>query len=140
MTPNQTDVITAADLRVTPFFERFIKANVGRAKRFPAYNGEMLFAPDGDVTASTQAGIEETQFKLLSEAIPALTFAAAANEVTSFGQIRNIHMQDFQKLWPLVRTSQSRFGTRWLHSDIKDVSFSYVSRLYDGMVILGELK
>ncbi|NKB25553.1 MAG: hypothetical protein GKR87_14475 [Kiritimatiellae bacterium] len=85
-------LLTDAELRTNALFEPFIEAGQGQAGRFASYDGEELFAPLGDTDANTQAGQDETQYKVLAEAIPALSFAAAANEITSLLPGKNIHM------------------------------------------------
>ena len=142
MDSNQTTIITSEELMVEPFFEHFIGEGLGEAGRFAGiYDGELLLATNNDTVASTQAGREETQFKLLAEAIPALTFAAAANEVDSFEFRNNFHMQDLRSSsWPNARTGNSTYNTRWLHSDLKDIAYPYISGVYDEVVRQGGLK
>ena len=82
-TTNQANAIPDVSLRQFPFFEKFIAAGQGEATRFPDYDGHGLFAPLGDTNASAQAALRETQYKLLAEAIPAVSFAAAANAIVS---------------------------------------------------------
>ncbi len=136
--PEDTIGISTEQLREQPFFRRFIAAGDGEAARFLNYDGSVLHAPLGDDAANHQARLPETQYKILAEAIPALSFAAAANEVESFNRIndgRNIEMQELQNEWP-----KNRRVTDWLHSDFKNVAFNYVYKLYDRIVKEGVLK
>jgi len=140
MAPAVAAALTDEELRLQPFFEKFIAAGVGEAARFPSYDGSALFAPIGDTTASDQAGEGTTQYKLLAEAIPAMSFAAAANSLSVFGS-GNTHMQDYRNegsYWPAVRWS-SYFGERWLHSDIKNVPFTYINKTFEMVVQAGNL-
>jgi len=69
--------------------------------------------------------------------IPALSFAAAANEVPSLNPIgasRNIHMEDMQNGWP-----QSRSSSDWLHSDLKNIAYPYVYEFYERVIQEGGL-
>jgi hypothetical protein len=137
MTPAKADLITDEELREEPFFERFITAGKGEAVRFTPYDGEALFAPLGDPVANTQALQNDTQYKLLAEAIPAMSFAAAANEISSLDSIessRNIHMQSLQNGWPPARSNSD-----WKHSDLKHIAFPYICEFYERVVQEGGL-
>jgi hypothetical protein len=140
MNPADAAAITEAELREEPFFERFIAAGQGQASRFSDYDGNVLFAPQGDAVASDQAGQKETQYKLLAEAIPALSFAAAANTVNVLGETRNIHMQTLRSGWPQNRLDDPELGNNWLHSDMKNIAFPYISQFYDRVVQEGGLQ
>ena len=137
-TPATAALLTDAELRTNALFEPFIAAGQGQAGRFANYDGEELFAPLGDTDANTQAAQDETQYKVLAEAIPSRSFAAAANEVDKFnppvGPSRNIHMQGLQNGWP-----SSRGNTDWLHSDLKNIAFPYVYKFYDEVIQKGGL-
>ncbi len=136
--PASASLLTDAELRTNPFFEPFIGAGQGQAGRFASYDGALLLAPLGDSEANTQAALKETQYKILAEAIPARSFAAASNEVNKFnppvGPSRNIHMHGLQNGWP-----SSRPNTNWLHSDLKNIAFSYVYKFYNRVIQEGGL-
>ena len=60
--------------------------------------------------------------KMLGDAIPAESFAAGANQTG--GGVLNYNMQiDTPNGWP-------REEFEWLHSDLKDVSYFYVHKLF----------
>jgi plasmid maintenance system killer protein len=135
--PATAALLTDEELRTNSFFEPFIAAGRGQASRFPDYDGEELFAPLYDADANTQAAQDETQYKLLAEAIPALSFAAAANEVPSLNTVggsRNIHLEALQNGWPSIRSNDD-----WLHSDLKNIALPYISKFYDRVVSEGGL-
>lgn len=72
--------------------------------------------------------------------MPATSFAAGANSIDSFGT-RNIDQQLLQTSgeWPQERLD-SISGTDWKHSDLKNVTYPYVYRLFDQIVETGNLK
>ena len=130
-----------------PFFERFKAAGKGQAKRFASYDGDKLRRrPEGDAIASEQAGLPTTQFKLLAEAIPAVSFAAAANSLNVLdeqpGGERNIDMEDERVggQWPQVRLEDELLADNWLHSDIKNIAYPYIEPLYERIVLEGGLR
>ncbi|MEM1223288.1 MAG: hypothetical protein AAGH40_11035, partial [Verrucomicrobiota bacterium] len=87
--------------------------------------------------ASIAAGDDDMQWHLLAEAIPTMSFAAAANEV--LGMQSNIDMETKQNGWPQARLNDPELGSRWLHSDFKNVSLNYVHLMYEEMIRIGEL-
>ena len=81
----------------------------------------------------------------LALGIPALTPAAGAGEITALGATRNHNLDNIDEDsggvsrpngWP----SKSSYTGRWLHSDIKDVSYFYNFRLYQFLLEKGELR
>lgn len=136
-TPEEASTITPELLRVEPFFRKFEPTT----DRFENYNGDALMAPLGDVEAIIQASIKETQYKVLAEAIPEISFAVAANRVLDFDNFgdRNFSVNElFQNSWPDERLS-SGDGNDWLHSDLKEVAYPYVYKYYDKLVEIGGL-
>jgi hypothetical protein len=86
---------------------------------------------------------QANQTSILSFAIPALTYAAGANFVTSLtspGDQRNFDMQgDFETGWPASRSTGSE-AFYWYHSDCREVAYLYTHELFDELVTLGNLK
>lgn len=78
---------------------------------------------------------ENLQAKMLGDSIPAESFAAGANETDGVSQ--NYNMQsDVPNGWPSQRVEENQ-GTverKWYHSDIKNVAFYYVYKLFDKVV------
>ncbi len=137
--PELASGLTPEELRVQPFFAPFVP----KTARFPEYDGVALLAPLGDSAASAQAARPETQYKLLAEAIPALSFATGANPVGVLnrpGETRNFDIQTLRNdetptAWPANRGDD----LRWLHTDMKAVPYSYIYKLFDQIVKLGRL-
>ena len=136
--PATAALLTDEELRTNPLFEPFVAVGVREAIRFPSYDGSELFAPLGDTDANTQAAQSTTQYKLLAESIPALSFAAAANEISSLAPGRNIHMEAQRDGWPSSRPSAP--DDNWLHSDLKNVAYPYITQFYDELVTTGGLE
>tara|TARA_B100001093_G_scaffold493945_1_gene536777 strand:- start:713 stop:1030 length:318 start_codon:yes stop_codon:yes gene_type:complete len=91
--------------------------------------------------ASAKAGEDDVQWHLLAEAIPALSFAVAANKVDAIPVARNFNMMDMKEgggSWPSSRTS-TNLGGDWLHSDFRNVGLSYVLPMYEKMLEIGGL-
>ncbi len=131
--PADADLLSDAELRTNALFQPFLAAGIGLGSRFPAYDGEELFRPLGDTDASAQAGQAVTQYKLLAEAIPALSFGAAANKLAILPVNRNIDMETLENGWP------RSFG-RWTHSDMKVIAYQFNWKLFDRIVMEGDLK
>ena len=120
-------------------------AQIGFFTHFNEYdNGKELYGPIDDAntlpgTVQTQSGAndladqDDVQWHLLAEAIPAMSFAAAANSV--LGMQSNIDMMDRTNGWP-----SSRSNANWRHSDFKNVSLNYVRPMYEDMLSIGGLK
>ncbi|MGC6454937.1 MAG: hypothetical protein ACON46_00240, partial [Coraliomargaritaceae bacterium] len=123
-------------------------AQFGFFKRFHDCEGQSLYAPINDANAisgvtqtqaqaSTLAGVDDTQWHLLAEAIPAQSFAAGTNSVV--GMQGNIDLMQQQNGWPENRLNNQDLGNRWLHSDFKKLSLNYVRKLYDQLIETGGL-
>ena len=67
---------------------------------------------------------EQLRAKFLGDAIPATSFAAGAN--FTGGGLKNHNMHD-----DMPRDGWPRDQFEWLHSDIKDVSYFYVYKLFN---------
>jgi hypothetical protein len=115
--PNETTAITDAQLRTNPFFRPGPTA---------------LYGPNGNSYASP----EQHRNTLLAEMIPALSFAAGSNRLESFGDDGNFDMPGiYAEAWPPERGG----NTKWFHSDVKVVAYTYIFKLYEQFVTLGEL-
>lgn len=138
--PTYYSELSNATLRTTPVFAPFASIsplNSHEANRYPTYDGALLLAPAGDVTANAQAALPTTQYKLLAEAIPALSFAVATNPVGIFGVNNNFDVNaEFQNGWPQERLS-SVSGNDWLHSDLKNIPYVYLFEYYKKFVEIG---
>ncbi len=110
-TPTEAAAISDADLIEVPFFN---------------------FVPD-DHDFSDQ----DTQWHLLAESIPAMSFAAAANAVD--GVQANFDMMQQTNEWPQSRLNSIR-NRDWLHSDLKNISLNYVLPMYEQMITTGGLR
>ena len=74
--------------------------------------------------------------------IPALSLPVGASEVTKFGSTRNFNMDTvgddgFKNGWGRYHP---RYKERWLHSDIRDMSYLYVYKVFDKFAEEGVLK
>ena len=75
--------------------------------------------------AVTSAQVAEVRDRILADGIPALTFAAGANAVDVFGDAGNYNYQAATPNgWP-------RTTGVWRHSDLKDVAYFYVWKLFE---------
>jgi len=137
--PDQTSATVPTDEQLAQF---------GFFTRFNEYNGGRLYAPIDDAnslpgTTQTQADASDlaanndVQWHLLAEAIPAKSFAAAANSVD--GMQDNIDMMADANGWPEPRLNNPVLGPDWLHSDFKNISLNYVRPMYEKMISIGGL-
>jgi hypothetical protein len=128
-TPNETFVLTNADLAENGFFDRFQLTD----SDYPTYDGNIYGA------IGSNPGINYvTRAKLLAEAIPATSYCAGSNEVLRFNDFgaRNFNMpEEFRSGWP----SEERDDDFWLHSDLMNVGYVYLYALYDEFVGEGNL-
>ena len=126
--------ISRTRFRQNPFFRPFEFND----PEFPDYDGSVLRGPDLDATASAEAGEYLTRNKLLGEAIPATSFASGANPLTAaLGAARNFNMNA-----PSMKTSwtSERSDTDMRHSDLRDVSYVFIHRIFEKMVEVGKLE
>ena len=120
--PSETTSITPSQLKTTPFHWPF---------EYPK-----LYDPS---RGSAEAMRKEVQYDLLATAIPAMSYAAAANPLNKLtpvqGADRNFDMMDLKNndAWPAERETQ------WWHSDFRDVAMSYTWKMYEKMIIEGNL-
>ena len=106
------------------------------------YQGDVLVAPNGDPSADDMALKSGTRYKLLAEAIPAKSFAVAANAVNeiSLRGYDNFNMMDMKNpgQWPPERLNGST-GNKWLHSDFRAIALLYTHPMWKKMIDLGGL-
>lgn len=81
----------------------------------------------------------------LALGIPALTPAAGATEITALGIIRNFDLDNVDEnangiLRPNGWPTRANYPGRWLHSDMKDISYYYNYRLYEFIIEKGGVK
>jgi hypothetical protein len=82
----------------------------------------------------------EYQPKLLAQMIPALSLPVGANFVQAIGLNGNGNFNmdtGFKNGWGRYHT---RYQERWLHSDIRDMSYLYVYKVFDKFAEEGVLK
>ena len=113
--PEDTDGITADELRLHSFFKPFYRDD--------------LYATNGSAVASSY----EVRSKLLAEALPATSRAMGRNRLNDWGDSRNADLMTLNTGWP-------RANENWLHSDFKNVAFSYVHQFFEDMVAEGGLQ
>ena len=82
------------------------------------------------------------QDRLLAEEIPARSLPAGANPIVrALGDPanHNFNMQtaDFQNGWPSERDQDKKL---WFHSDLREVSYLYIHKIFDKFVELGDKK
>lgn len=73
--------------------------------------------------------------RLLGDAIPATSFAQGANPAVNTGRVENVSMMqlaDNIESWPEDRVGDS--GHEWRHSDLKNLPYRHVHRLFERMV------
>jgi hypothetical protein len=102
-----------------------------------AFNDSNLNGAGGSVEATNI----QVRAEMLGVGLPALSHAAGANSVSVFvdsGGDRNIPLMSFETGWPSERIA-GQYGTRWLHSDLKDVAYPFNHELHDTLVQLGGL-
>lgn len=90
-----------------------------------------------DDKGSAEGSKKQVQHELLAAAIPAMSYAAAANPIEELnpeqGENRNFNMMNQRNGgWP-------RNTGHWQHSDFRDVAFSYVVPMFQEMINQGKL-
>jgi len=121
--PDQTDSITDDELKAQPFFKDF-------------QSGTGIVGQNG----STNAKNYETRAKVLAEAIPSMSFAVGRNDVPIFEETeRNINLMGLKTDITMWVDSSYRADTNWKHSDIKAISYLYVSKVFIDFVRKGNL-
>ena len=95
-------------------------------------------------TASAHAGNYLNRAEILARMIPALTPAAGKVENQNQNNLfkDQFNMQtSFQTGWPMERENNPtpRLQRAWYHSDLIDIAYIYINRLYSNFVEIGEL-
>ena len=119
-------------LKIKPVFEFFLEQD--------------LFHADAAI-ASAKASEANVQYDLLARGLPALSYAAAANNIASLNKFpvsRNFDLEIQGRnasQWPVEgHTGDPKATGRWLHSDFKNAALPYVQRFYENMISIGSLK
>lgn len=73
----------------------------------------------------------------LAKHVPALSSPVGGNAVLEEGRNFDLNASVYRSGWG--RNHQS-FGTVWLHSDMKDMAYFYVFKLYDELISKGAFK
>jgi hypothetical protein len=118
--PVQAAGIPISDLKTKPFFGSFLELDL---------HDELLGT---NTIGSNKAAQRKVQYNLLARGIPALSFAAATHSID--GAEGNFDMELTMRtdsdLWPTEnRTNRIKSG-RWLHSDMRDVAFVHVFKVF----------
>lgn len=119
---SQANLLSNDVIRTNSFFRPFIY--------------DALYTTNGNATASDP----HVRPKLLSEAIPAVSCAAGANNVPNFGINNGNGCIDMQQNYKNPNSPWARESGRWLHGDFKEVAYYFVYQLYDDVVSKGVLK
>jgi hypothetical protein len=134
LAPAEAAQLSEATLRAVPFFKVIGGDSAWPDQRFPLAlfgdngNGSSLVTPDN-------------RAQWLAQAFPARTLAAGANAIPNLGEARNLDMHAlFKNGWPAERIANNRKGLRWLHSDIREVAYTFTHRAYDQIVQSGGLR
>jgi hypothetical protein len=125
-----TSGITEEEMRTRPYFDEFLESDLMHTNA---------------TIASAKAAESKVQYDLFGRAIPVMSYAAAANAITSLDQFQPSHNFDMeaegrtQGQWPIEGHAESRAG-RWLHSDFKNVPLPYVHQMFEAMITIGSLR
>ena len=127
MAPSQAALLTSSQLQTNAFFD-FASAS---------FTGDLaLYGGLGNAYAY------QNHNRILSDAIPALSFPVGANHVSRLAPLgqpdRNFNMNVEFKIngWPSDRKSPYD----WLHSDFHQVAYTFTYKLFDEIVNDGNLK
>lgn len=92
------------------------------------------------------ANNKQAVWRLLASAIPARSFAVAANPLSrlseTIGNDNNFNMQTLRGAnfsWPTERVKGEERDHDWLHSDIKNLALPYVYNTYQQMLSTANL-
>jgi hypothetical protein len=118
-TPAETTSITDAQLRTKPFFE-------------PFHNDDFHKTDKQEAAANNYEEVS----RLLAASIPAISYPAGSTEIGDLdGKNFDMHTT-FKNGWPTSRKNPKN----WLHSDMRDVAYLYVYKLYDKFCEIAELE
>ena len=120
--------VTWPNRRMTTLFRnriaRLTRDDIVRHPVFLPFDEDWLFTTN----AVSPAAVEPIRSRILSDGIPAMSFAAGANALGNNAVSGNIDYATFMPGdWP-------RRDRRWLHSDIKNVAFRFNWRLFKRLV------
>ena len=84
---------------------------------------------EGERSIADETYRKNLRAKFLGDAIPATSFASGRNVIATFGNDGNINFAECKRTdaWP-------RNEGEWMHSDIKNVAYFYLSELYRRIV------
>ncbi len=123
ISPESANLIDDAVLRTKPFFKK---------------------GPDSDLFAPGATGSEYAKKNinlLLANALPALTLPVGGDFVPALGAEKKfnfdmqVNFKNDRNDWPANRAPYNN----WKHSDLRDVAYSYISKLFDKIKELGGL-
>lgn len=130
-------------------FEQAFALSDDELKAKPFFNASgphTAIYDSNQATASAHAGNYLNRAEILARMIPALTPATGKTSIKMFnppgGQSKNIDMQaSFQTGWPREREDNPipRLQRAWYHSDLIDIAYIYINRLYSNFVEIGKL-
>jgi hypothetical protein len=130
--PATANTLSNSVLQVTPVFT------------FGSYFDSVV-GPHPDLTltnlATGSAYAAAHRNRILSDAIPALSLPAGANQVPSFIPTdHNVDMMIFENNWPPGRLTDSNEQNKWHHSDFHEVAYTFTYKLFNQFVTTGNLK
>ena len=130
--PATANTLSNSVLQVTPVFT------------FGSYFDSVV-GPHPDLTltnlATGSAYAAANRNRILSDAIPALSLPAGANQVPKFvPNDHNVDMMIFENNWPAGRPHTGSEANKWYHSDFHEVAYTFTYKLFDQFVTTGNLK
>ncbi len=132
LSPSIMNDTASSTLQYQPMF------SVGSSENGPP--DQDLLGTDGSAYAQAHRD------RILSDAIPALTLPVGANAVTNLdiraGEQRNFDMQaSFETGWPSAKSniSMDPEAYKWHHSDFDYVAYPFTYKLFNQIVIVGNL-
>jgi hypothetical protein len=134
MSPSSASLLSNSELQTNAFF--------GVASASFGTNDLALFGAGGNAYAKAHAN------RILSDTIPSLTLPVGANAVTNldieFGGKRNYDMQgELENGWPAARPTLqvgNPAAGEWHHSDCRQIAYPFTHKLFDDLVIFGNLQ
>ena len=130
MSTNAADTLSNAVLATNAFFD--FTSQFSRTiydSSLPSFYGDLaLYGSDATNYASSNRD------RILSDAIPALTWAIGANNMDVFGD-NNFDMKTrFEAGWPAARLTTLEHSSNWYHSDFSVVAYPFTHKLFDEIV------
>lgn len=80
---------------------------------------------------------EDDVFLALAKHVPALSSPVGGVDILHRDRDFDLNSNNYRNGWGRNHTV---FGASWLHSDMKDMAYFYVHKLYDQLVTRGMLK